>query len=141
MIQALPTLMLAFVFRLALPEGPEQATWLPPDEKAWLVEQLAAERQTRESVQRFSVMGALTSPIIWAIAIAGTGINMAAYGLILFLPLMINALGVSSAMTPLVNAIPFAVAAVVMVFWSIHSDLKWSATGMPRSRPLAQVSR
>jgi len=124
MIQALPTFALGLVFRFALPETPESAPWLPPDEKAWLVKQLAAERQTRESVQRFSVKDALTSPIIWAIAIAGTGINMAAYGLILFLPLMIHALGVSSAMTPLVNAIPFAVAAVVMVFWSIHSDLK-----------------
>jgi ACS family tartrate transporter-like MFS transporter len=117
-------LALGLVFRFALPEGPESAPWLPPDEKAWLVDQLAAERRARESVQHFSVIGALTSPIIWAIAVAGTGINMAAYGLILFLPLMINALGVSSAMTPLVNAIPFAIAAVVMVFWSIHSDLK-----------------
>jgi len=124
MIQAVPTFALGLLFRFALPETPQSAPWLPPDEKAWLTGQLAAERQSRESVQRFSVAQALTSPIIWAIAIAGTGINMAAYGLILFLPLMINALGVSSAMTPLVNAIPFAVAAVTMVFWSIHSDLK-----------------
>jgi MFS transporter, ACS family, tartrate transporter len=123
-LQALPTLALGLAFRFALPEGPQTAPWLPPDEKRWLVEQLAAERRTRESVQRFSIAGALTSPIIWAIAVAGTGINMAAYGLILFLPLMIHALGVSSAMTPLVNAIPFAIAAVVMVFWSIHSDRK-----------------
>ncbi len=124
MLQALPTLALGLLFRFALPEGPQSASWLPPDERAWLVEQLAAERRTRESVQRFSITGALTSPVIWAIALAGTGINMAAYGLILFLPLMINALGVTSAMTPLVNAIPYAVAALVMVFWSIHSDLK-----------------
>jgi len=124
MLQALPTLALGLAFRFALPEGPQSAPWLPANEKQWLVEQLAAERRTRESVQHFSIKDALTSPIIWAIAVAGTGINMAAYGLILFLPLMIHALGVSSAMTPLVNAIPFAVAAVVMVFWSIHSDLK-----------------
>jgi ACS family tartrate transporter-like MFS transporter len=58
------------------------------------------------------------------IALAGTGINAAAYGLILFLPQMIHALGVSNALTPLVNAVPFAIAAIVMVFWSIHSDLK-----------------
>jgi ACS family tartrate transporter-like MFS transporter len=56
------------------------------------------------------------------IALAGTGINAAAYGLILFLPQIIHALGVSTAMTPLVNAIPYAVAAVMMIFWSIHSD-------------------
>jgi MFS transporter, ACS family, tartrate transporter len=69
---------------------------------------------------------------------------MAAYGLILFLPLMINALGVSSAMTPLVNAIPFAVAAVVMVFWSIHSDLKmernWHAAIPAASAGIALIS-
>ena len=124
MLQALPSFAVGLVFRFAVPDAPESAPWLPPAEKAWLTGQLAAERQSREKVQRFSVADALTSPLIWAIAIAGTGINMAAYGLILFLPLMIHAMGVSSAMTPLVNAIPFAVAAVVMVFWSIHSDLK-----------------
>jgi len=93
--------------------------------KTWLVEQLAAERRTRESVQRFSIAGALTSPTIWAIAVAGTGINMAAYGLILFSAADDPCAGCQQRHdTLLVNAIPFAVAAVVMVFWSIHSDLK-----------------
>jgi len=65
---------------------------------------------------------ALTNSTVWLIAIAGVGINFAAYGLILFLPQMIHALGVSTALTPLVNAVPFAVCAVVMVLWSNHSD-------------------
>src|SRR5258706_4151751 len=121
-LQALPTIVLGLGFRFALPAGPESAPWLPPAEKAWLVSQLNTERKKREAIEHFSVAGALSSRVIWTIAVAGAGINAAAYGLILFLPQMIHALGVSTAMTPLVNAIPFAVAAVVMGFWSILSD-------------------
>ena len=123
-LQALPTFVLSATFWLALPDGPEAAPWLAAPEKRWLVAQLEDERRQREEIKRFSIREALTSPVIWMIALAGTGINAAAYGLILFLPQMIHALGVSNAMTPLVNAAPFAIAAVAMVFWSIHSDLK-----------------
>jgi len=123
-LQALPTIALGFAFRFALPDGPGAAPWLPPAEKTWLVNQLDTERRKREAVERFSVAGALSSPVVWIIALAGSGINAAAYGLILFLPQIIHGLGVSTAMTPLVNAIPFAIAAVAMVFWSIHSDRK-----------------
>ena len=123
-LQALPTLALGAVFWFAMPEGPETAPWLPAGEKRWLVSQLQAERRQREDVRHFNIKDVFTSPVIWMIALAGTGINAAAYGLILFLPQMIHALGVSSAMTPLVNAVPFAIAAIAMIFWSIHSDLK-----------------
>ncbi len=122
LLQALPTIALGLVIFFALPDSPAAAKWLKPADKAWLVNQLAAERTRRERIQRFSVRGALTSPTVWLIALAGTGINCAAYGLILFLPQMIHALGVSNALTPLVNAIPFAVAALVMVWWGSHSD-------------------
>jgi sugar phosphate permease len=121
-LQALPTIALALVFFIALPDGPATASWLSGENRAWLVDQLARERQAREQVRRFSVKDALTNPTVWLIGFAGLGINAAAYGLILFLPQMIHALGVSTALTPLVNAIPFAVAALVMVPWSIHSD-------------------
>jgi ACS family tartrate transporter-like MFS transporter len=124
LLQALPTILLALVFYLTMPAGPAAARWLSPEGRQWLVEQLARERSAREEVRRFSVGEALLNPTVWLIALAGIGINFAAYGLILFLPQMIHALGVSTRMTPLVNAIPFAVAAVVMVFWSIHSDRK-----------------
>jgi MFS transporter, ACS family, tartrate transporter len=123
-LQALPTIVLGLAFWFFLPDSPQAASWLPADEKTWLVNHLAAERTKREEVQHFSVRDVLFSRVIWMIALAGTGINAAAYGLILFLPQMIHALGVSNAMTPLVNATPFAVAAVAMVFWGIRSDRK-----------------
>jgi MFS family permease len=124
LLQAFPTLLLGAVFWFAMPQEPAAAPWLPDEEKRWLVSQLQDERRKREDVRHFSIKDVFASPVIWMIALAGTGINAAAYGLILFLPQMIHALGVSNALTPLVNAVPFAIAAIVMVFWSIHSDLK-----------------
>ena len=121
-LQALPTIALALVFYLAMPDSPATARWLTAENRQWLVEQLAREREKREQVGRFSVKDALTNPTVWLIAHCRRRHQFAAYGLILFLPQMIHALGVSTALTPLVNAIPFAVCAVVMVLWSNHSD-------------------
>ena len=121
-LQALPTMALGVAFYLLLPHAPMSAPWLKADEKEWLVTQLAAERMAREAVRRFSVAEALADPRVWLMGVAGTGINGAAYGLILFLPQIIHALGVSTAMTPLVNAIPFAIAAAAMLAWGAHSD-------------------
>ena len=121
-LQALPTIVLGLFFSLALPQGPLAAPWLSAAQKSWLEDRLQSECAKREAVRHFRVGDVLVSPVVWMIALAGTGINAAAYGLILFLPQIIHGLGVSSPMTPLVNAAPFAVAAVVMVFWSIHSD-------------------
>jgi MFS transporter, ACS family, tartrate transporter len=121
-LQALPTLALGLAFWRLLPASPGEAPWLTGGDRDWLVNQLATERASREAVQHFSIKDALTSRAVWLMALAGTGINAAAYGLILFLPQMIHALGVSTVMTPLVNAAPFAFAAVVMMFWGIHSD-------------------
>jgi ACS family tartrate transporter-like MFS transporter len=122
LLQALPTIALGLIFYLTMPDGPATARWLSAENRQWLVEQLAREREKREQVGRFSIGDALTNPTVWLIAIAGIGINFAAYGLVLFMPQMIHALGVSTALTPLVNAIPFAICAVVMVLWSNHSD-------------------
>ena len=122
LLQALPTIALALIFYLTMPDSPGRARWLTAENRQWLVEQLARERAKREQVARFSVGDALTNPTVWLIATAGIGVNFAAYGLVLFLPQMIHALGVSNALTPLVNAIPFAFCAVAMVLWSNHSD-------------------
>ena len=143
-LQALPTIALGLMFRFALPEGPEAASWLSPPQKQWLVNKLGDEKSQRETVRHYRVADALLNPLVWIVALAGTGINAAAYGLILFLPQIIHGLGVSAAMTPLVNAIPYAVSAVVMVFWCIHSDRKmernWHAAIPAASAGVALVS-
>ena len=50
-IQGLPAVVLGFVVLRVLTNNPEEAERLTPDEKAWLVGTLAAERRFRETKQ------------------------------------------------------------------------------------------
>ena len=121
-LQAIPTVALGIALLFALPDGPASASWLAPTQKIWLTRQLEQERSQREQICKFSVPQALANGTVWLLALGGFGINGAAYGLILFLPQIIKALGVSAALTPLVNAIPYACAIVCMIFLGRHSD-------------------
>ena len=95
-------------------------------------------------MQRFSVRSALTSPVVLLAGLAGAGINGAAYGLILFLPQMIHAMGISAQMAPLVNAVPFVVVSIVMMWWAAHSDRarerNWHAASPAAIAGLALIS-
>ena len=44
LIEAIPSLVLAVVFFIYLPEKPETATWLEPEERAWLVKRVEADK-------------------------------------------------------------------------------------------------
>lgn len=121
-IQALPTIGLGLVIFLFLPNTPAEASWLSEEEKLWLTDQLSAEREQREQIRRFSVREALVSPIVWLLILSGIGIDPAAYGLVFFLPQMIHSLGISVAMAPYVNALPYLLTIVCMLYWGRHSD-------------------
>ena len=121
-IQAIPTVLLGAAVLLTIPDGPASARWLSAASKEWLAGRLAAERLRKETLRRFSLADALRSGRVWTIVAAAFGINSAAYGLILFLPQIIGSLGVGADLTPVVNAIPFAVAGLVMIPWARHSD-------------------
>ena len=50
------------------------------------------------------------------------GQNVSNYGLLIFLPQIVKAFGVSTTMTGVVSAIPFVFAAFAMIYWGYHSD-------------------
>jgi nitrate/nitrite transporter NarK len=47
---------------------------------------------------------------------------MTGYGLVLFLPQIVSRFGVGIGMNGLISAVPYAAAAVAMVYWGLHSD-------------------
>src|SRR5580704_10688140 len=54
-IEALPAIVLSVVVFFYLTDRPADATWLAPDERAWLADRLAAERRQRETAHEFTV--------------------------------------------------------------------------------------
>jgi MFS family permease len=122
LLEALPAITMCFVTWTLLTDKPAEATWLRPDQKAWLVERLASERAQREAIRKFSLGEAFANPKMWLLALVYVGNNIAGYGLMFFLPLIVKGLGVATAWVGLVSAVPFVFAAGAMVCWGWHSD-------------------
>jgi len=121
-IEALPSVIIAVVTWQLLTDRPAEATWLRPDQKAWLVERLASERAQQEAVHKFSLAEAFYNPKIWLITLANFGQQMSSYAVIFFMPLIVKGLGVSTDMVGLVSALPYLFALGAMNYWGWHSD-------------------
>jgi MFS transporter, ACS family, tartrate transporter len=105
-----------------LTDGPAQATWLEPNERAWLAERLAAERRQREAKAHYSLFQALSNSRVLMLGVAYFGIVAANYGVSFWLPQIVKAFGLTNAQTGFVTAIPYLVGAFAMVFWGLRSD-------------------
>jgi D-galactonate transporter len=123
-LEAAPALILSVVVFFYLTDRPADATWLQPDERAWLVARLEDERLQRETVRRYSVREALLNPKVLALSLVYFGAVATNYGLSFFLPQIVKAFGVSDFQAGLVAALPYIVGVVSIVFWGRRSDRK-----------------
>ena len=121
-LEALPSLVLGISAFWMLPDSPQQATWLTPEERSALTAHIDAEMTTREDIQTFTLKQALTNPRVLALGFVYFGIATAMYGLTFWLPQIVKAFGLSNTLTGMVTAIPYLAAAIVMFFWGRHSD-------------------
>src|SRR5204863_4589351 len=123
-LEAAPALVLSVVVFFYLTDRPADATWLEPDERAWLVARLEDERLQRETVRRYSVREALLNPKVLALSLVYFGAVATNYGLSFFLPQIVKAFGVSNFQAGLVAALPYVVGLVSIVLWGRRSDRK-----------------
>src|SRR4030081_1067740 len=121
-LEAAPALILSVIVFFFLTDRPADATWLEPEERAWLVARLEQERRQREMVRRYSVTQALLDPKVLALSLVYFGAVATNYGLSFFLPQIVKAFGVNTFITTLVSATPYVVGLVGMVWWGRRSD-------------------
>src|SRR4029079_5100965 len=121
-LEAAPALILSVVVFFYLTDRPADATWLQPDERAWLVGRLEDERLQRETVRLSSVREAFVNPKVLALSLVYFGAVATNYGLSFFLPQIVKAFGVSDFQAGLVTALPYVVGVFSTVLWGRHSD-------------------
>jgi MFS family permease len=129
LIEAAPALVLGVVTYFYLTDRPADAAWLSPGERAWLDGRLKAERAQREAVHDLSVWQAIFHGRVWALSLVYFGAVGGLYGVGFWLPQFVKAFGLSNAMTGWVVAIPYVVAALVMVWFGHRSDRLRERTG------------
>lgn len=110
-MEGLPAFLLAFAVLKYLPDGPARASWLTNGEKKIIAACLEAEEPTGRS----DLWPALRDLRVIALGIAFLAANVAAYGLLLWLPQIVKAMGFSNATTGFVVALCFVAAIPAMI--------------------------
>jgi ACS family tartrate transporter-like MFS transporter len=122
LIEALPALLLGVYAFFWLTDRPKDATWLPRDQQTWLIGTLETERTRAPRIQHASVWKVMTNRYVLIMALVYAGAAGASTSLALWMPQLVKSYGLTNFETGLVNAVPFAIAAVWMILWGQNSD-------------------
>ena len=132
--EGVPALLLGIACVFYLTDSPSQARWLDNDERGWLVEAMAAEERGKllpggkQLSKGEQIMRAVANPYVWAFAFIYFGITSGSNAMNFFLPSVLQsfrhafAMNIGLIMNGLITAVPYAVAAVTMLFWTRRSD-------------------
>lgn len=111
LVEGSPAFLIAFAVLKFLPDSPQHASWLTDAEK----ESIAACQAAEDPDGRPEFWPALRDPRLIALGIANFAFSVAAYGIYLWLPQIVRAMGFSNAATGFVVALCF-VAAIPALF-------------------------
>lgn len=123
-IEGFPAVLIGLLVLVFLDDGPREARWLSPQEKALVLKRLEEEQEEKDRRHTSRTLGeALRSPLVWVLSAVYFGAVMGLYGMSFWLPQIVRDMGVQSTLhIGLITAIPWAVAAVGMVLVGRHSD-------------------
>jgi MFS transporter, ACS family, tartrate transporter len=122
-IEALPSILLAFAVLAFLTDRPAIAKWLEPDERDWLTNEIEREQKAVTGKTGHMTLGqVLTNGRVLSLAAIYFTIVTATYGITFFLPQIVKGVGGSDLATGLITAIPYIIGTIGMVAWSYSSD-------------------
>jgi ACS family tartrate transporter-like MFS transporter len=123
LVEGVPAIVLAFVTLFYLTDRAENARWLVPEGRAWLVGQLELERRDAEEQEtctgiwrRFAEPRVLVLTLIWLCRVT------CLYGVTFFLPQVVKTYGGSNTTRAFVAAIPFVCGTIGMLVIANSSD-------------------
>jgi MFS transporter, ACS family, tartrate transporter len=123
LVEGLPAVVLGVMALWFLTDQPEQASWLPADDRDWLGRTMATERASRAAQHAGAHLRALLSGRVFLICCIYFLNTLVTYGVFLWLPRILREVsGLRGAGLSAITAIPFIVALIGMVLIGRHSD-------------------
>jgi ACS family tartrate transporter-like MFS transporter len=117
LLEGLPSCILAFAVLIFLPDRPERARWLSDEEKAIIEAGVAHNAPPHRDL-----WAGLSDARIWLLSIADFGIVTGLYGIGLWIPQIVKAMGFSNFETGFVVAVPYVISMIGMILWGYSSD-------------------
>ena len=121
-LEGLPATILGFVCLFTLTDKPEQAKWLSPEERTWLAEVLASERQAIAAKHASKLKDAFTNWRVLVCAAVNFCAIIGSVGLGLWMPQILKGFGFGVVTVGFLAAIPYICGAVTMMLWARLSD-------------------
>lgn len=123
-LEGVPAIVLGFATYFLLPNRPEGASFLAPEERTWLVTRLAEEADDARRHGTGSPLAALANAQVWTLTTIYFGILTGLYAFTFWAPLLVKSLVHGSANTAVgfLVMVPSVVGALAMVLLSRHSD-------------------
>ena len=121
-IEALPSIVLGVMAFFWLTDRPRQACWLAPSERDWLQNTLDAERAAHPESGREPNLKMLFTSDVATLSAIYFGVVLTLYGLVFWLPQIVQDFGFSPPIVGLLTAAPYVVGSLSMFFWSRRVD-------------------
>ena len=123
LVEGLPAVIVGVWTLFYLTDTPEKATWLTPDQRAWLSQTMTRERTDRISKGHGSVLASLKSGKLWLLCAIYFMNTLVTYGVFLWLPRILrDASSDTGWSVGWLTSLPFVVALSGMVLVGRHSD-------------------
>jgi D-galactonate transporter len=136
LLEGIPSVLVGAWVLLYLDDGPAKAKWLAQDEKSLLLQRLTEEEAVKKSQGEscHSLRDAFSNAKVWLLCAVYFCIVMGTYGISFWLPQIIkDTITKDPWQIGLISAIPWAVAAIAMVWNGHHSDVtgerRWHVAG------------
>ena len=121
--EGVPTILLGISFLIFLTDRPANARWLSAPQRTWLQDTLDAERAAGEVSRSFRLLDVVLDGRVWALAILFGCALVGVYGLLIWLPQIINAMGhLSLIQVGLLSAVPPLLGVIGTLLVSYNSD-------------------
>ena len=118
LLEGLPASLLGLVVLKFLPDGPNTAAWLTPDERAMIAARLKSEARGEQQ----PLWQALRDVRIVVVSLASFAAGSALYATGLWLPQIVSAMGFSITGTGIVVALVYVLAMIIIVGWGYSCD-------------------
>jgi sugar phosphate permease len=124
MLEGLPAWIWALVWWRSIPESPQSAAWLAPNERDVLLGGLAEEQAEFDAtVGVIDWKGMILHPGVWLLLVAKTFNNMVEYGFTLWLPTAIkDASALPIGLVGVLSALPYLASAIGIAAIGLSSD-------------------
>lgn len=124
MLEGAPAVIGGVLCFLYLTDRPEQAKWLKPQERDWLLTELENDRKARPNVRHFGARKAMANPKVLYLSFIYFVYQCGSLGVGYWMPQIIKGFSAKLSHTQigLIAMVPYIFATVMMIVWSRSSD-------------------